>query len=752
MGHSFHLGQEPFPKTTQPLYLTVPETKRLHVPRSPISDPTEDIGLIKSYLENKPQGLRCRKRLSAISRIGTQGKQRSLGIFHLSSNRFKYLLRPRSTPPAPAPSTNVTQGETKRGDCSSKTPKENGTNRTTIDTLLSLPGRRAEKPMMSMPLTGDGVYDEEELSGNLDKAGPKQGYKESPRPQLQRRESGTYDIVKDIPYLAPSMAERFSQQYERTWTHGSQSLLLPDARQKAGQDEHDLPSHKTVLASRAPIIDSVGRRKNATASVTFKVARNTDRNLQEKSSLEESNIGQESFPNTASPCVNSRGRTHELHKLSSSLIMQVDSREFPNTSNVRLPLEVGSPKDLISSVPSCVNHDSRISHIGPHTESFMPSPAPDLPLPPLPKLDSSPNSPLRTSRDMSEERNRNPRNSDPLRINLPLKSPARCKNINPASQDMQLGGFNATDVSQTKKKNQTMHRKSSFEGTSEASTSLPKPAEQAMKSEDLFIWRKIRNQRTHELKKRHLEQSRIKQGTSCQGDDSQRIISNVGEDTDDTIVLPSVSLSNRVDDVSMDSETNVGYYNKWNSSIWAAHGDSHLTQSLASPSSGVQAHIQRAPDAKTPSHYRDHSTQYTIPRSCPPEVRAPPVLPHANQSAREDSDHPKSMHCASCKQRRASGRKSHPPLHVTSEGAESLPSYLRNLEDRLEARLGAFERRTILLEAALLAVINTSANYDPTSSCHAGNRLSGMSGRSDASAPLGTNPEAIPSGGEGIGR
>ena len=756
MGHSFHLGQEPFPKTTQPLYLTIPETRRLHVPRSPISDPTEDTALIKSYLESKPQQLRYRKRLSAISRTVTQSTKRSLGIFHLSSTRFSYLLRPRSLPPpAPAPSTHATEQESRSCGPLSKTPQKTDINRTKVDSSLSAVGFRAGKLKLSMTLNRD-VDNEEEMSEKLDMAGPKRGSSDSLRPQLQGMESGTYDIIQGIPYLTSNTAGRFSQQDERTWTNGSQSLLLSNARQAAEHDEHGLSSHKPTLIPRGPLFGSVRCRDNDKASVTFNVAHNTDGNVHARRSSDELDVAQKNVANTALPTMNDKGQSQELHKLSSSFIMHIDSRELPRRSKARSSLEVRGPRDLSSSIPLCAKVDSSSSHISPYTESFRPSPAPDLPLPPLPERESSPYSLLRNSRDQNQEHNRSPQNSDPLRAILPSKSPARYKKLNSASQQMQPGDLDRDGVSQIRKDHRSMYRNSSFEGTSEASTPPPKLAQQATRIEDPFTWRKLRNQRTQELKKRHLEQSRVQQEKSYQGDDSHSVMSHIGEETDDTIVLPSVDISNRAHDASVDSDTNVEHYNKGNSSVSAAHSKSHLPESLASPNPVRQAPTQKASiteqSSQAQSHYRDHSTQCAIPRSSPSEARAPTVLPPGNQSATENPDHPKSMPCVSCEQRRRSGRNSHSPFHGTSEGLETLPTYLGDLEDRLEARLGAFERRTILLEAALLAVINASANFDPISSCHTVNRLSGMSGRSDASAPIGSKPEAIISGMDGIGR
>ena len=732
MGHSFHIDQEPFPKITQPLYLTVPETRRLHIPRSPISDATEDVALIKSYLENKPQELLYRKRLSAISRAGTQSIKKSLDIFHLSSSRFKYLLRPSSAPPAPAPSTNFTYKETESGDYSSQTPWEIGINRTTIDTPASVPGRGAEKLKLSMPLSGGGDDSGEELSERADLTGPRQGYTDSSRPQLQRMESGTYDIVRDIPYLAPSTVERFPRQYEPIQIRRGQRALPTNVRQEAEHNGHNLQSHRTPLVSKAPILDSVGCRNNATTSVNFDSAHNTDKNLQATSTSEDLNIGQESSITTALPDINNRGQTHELHKLSSSLIMHVDSWELPRTSNIRSPMAMGSPKNPTPSKPSCGNTGSTSPHISPRMEPFILSPAPDLPLPPLPEQGSSLYSLLRNARDPSKEHNKSPASSGPLQFTVPPKSPARYRNTDTASQDMQPSGFNSIRVSPTKKKKLLMNRKTSFEGSSEVSTSFPKPADQALESEDPFIWRKKRNLRTQELKKRHLLQSRIQPKTSCQADKSPSITSKVGEDTDDTIELPSVIISNRAHDTSKNSNTNAGHYNK-----------PYQPENLASSDSEDQAATQRTSSTNMPSHYRDHSTQYAVPGAYLPKAPASLVLPPVIQSAMEASDHPKSVPCASCEQRRSSGRKTHSPLHVTCEGPETLPSCLGDLEDRLEARLGAFERRTVLLEAALLAVINASANYDPTISCRAGKRLSGMSGRSEASAPIGSNSEAI---------
>ena len=145
-------------------------------------------------------------------------------------------------------------------------------------------------------------------------------------------------------------------------------------------------------------------------------------------------------------------------------------------------------------------------------------------------------------------------------------------------------------------------------------------------------------------------------------------------------------------------------------------------------------------DIETLVRYRNHSTQFSPQRRqilvSPPRSPRPPT-PEEGRDRKAKMARPPgtTRSCSICHVAAADA--------LNTEKPDSLAWYLADLESRLESRLKAFERRTVLLEAALLAVINASANLGVDQRSSDIDCSSRINGRSEKFTPLEAKLEAM---------
>ena len=148
----------------------------------------------------------------------------------------------------------------------------------------------------------------------------------------------------------------------------------------------------------------------------------------------------------------------------------------------------------------------------------------------------------------------------------------------------------------------------------------------------------------------------------------------------------------------------------------------------------------RPQDIETIVRYRNRSTQFS------PQKRqilvSPPGSPRP-PSPEEGRDWKEKMAQSSGTRHSCNSCHAAPADALNTEKPDSLAWYLADLESRLESRLKVFERRTVLLEAALLAVINASANLGVDERSSDIDRSSRISGCSEKVTPLEAKLEAM---------
>jgi hypothetical protein len=661
MGHSFHAGQEPFPRATQPFYLSAPETRRRLVPRSPISDPTEGILTIGAFLENSPPHqprLPHRKWMSALPFSSPQGRKRSLDIFHRSSNPLKYLLRSRSEPPVPAPSKTIALQGSRRYNYSTGTTGGGDSPGNSHNSSIVNQGRK------NKPLRMRQERDEETCGNNQNRNF------DAPRsttiisnplvPQHNTLEGDALGIAKEYPHLVSGSSlappSREEKKFSVSTNNGVSRSSNLSPRQRHGSYVYGSSSQYNEAQIIKPSTEfgkDDGRRRNqpkptfATSMYNYTSAltdnqvnqRNWEEPSPEPSIVAPEKNGSEPrrLPRLI-PLSMERSDIHQ-HTEHPLKLLSVDSneREVLREVNPATPVRVHSPERAASV-----------------KEPTIPSPAPTTPLPPLPDRRICPRTIFRRSFSPGRNQIENISSSKKLADTVTTQSPVQMEQDDKARE---------TQKPERTKSKLMVHYKR--QGMHNVPPDL-KPG-RSFVCDDPFEQRRLRTEKTQALKKRHLQQLRVQQEKERLDKEIQRAETDHGEETDDTIVLPSV------DDIKRPQVTTS------NSDKSASHDE---VGSWVITTGGE--HNQGAARTAGVKLQPPHDLCCTV---CANPLRR-----------NRDSTH-------------TENRDSIPVPSNIQTPPKRLSWPLDELESRLETRLAIFERRTVLLEAALLSVINAFANF-----------------------------------------
>ncbi|KAI4147444.1 MAG: hypothetical protein LQ340_005549, partial [Diploschistes diacapsis] len=252
------------------------------------------------------------------------------------------------------------------------------------------------------------------------------------------------------------------------------------------------------------------------------------------------------------------------------------------------------------------------------------------------------------------------------------------------------------------------------------------PGIQESNTDDPFLFRA---QKTGDLKRRDVQQSRVSVGKDSSDGSNKELAPQ--EDSDDNIVvlpsrsesLPKGSTENAaIEPTSQGSEVNAGPDPQPPRSLLTyAPVETILDQKPSPPRAPT-----RPPSLTLRTTYRSHSTQYSPTHGSSGTLdntssRGPSLIvtDHGsnilhNWSVQEPSHQANPRASASTLSLRSA---SPAPVHrsdLRQNGIGTHPSEsvldIHDLEARMEARIAGFEQKTMLLEAALLGVINASAS------------------------------------------
>ena len=365
--------------------------------------------------------------------------------------------------------------------------------------------------------------------------------------------------------------------------------------------------------------------------------------------------------------------------------------------------------------------------------SSSPSPAPTIALPPLPQGHAGRRSSSRRSLSPSQQTTGVTQIPQRPLVTPPLKCPARHTHIGGSGEDIALEPT-ATGLMINNK-------------GQELQQSLKGPGRIAV-WQDRFEQRKIRAERTQALKKRDLEHTRALQQWKERGDEVvYKITRDFADDTDDTIILPSVVSAKSSPASSVEAIASSSQPAGWGN--WTLSTDNDATSSRrTSPVVGSeQEQIPGYPRMRP--RYCNHSTQYS-----PPSIGIPlsPPLSPTIPLFKEPSIQRKGLLCPCCEERRQSKSNSTSAEPSAADAPESFWWYLNDLENRLETRLAMFKRHIILLEAAFLSVTDASSSFGADAIERKGDRPSKMSSRTERSVLLESKLEAMIAGTNGFRR
>lgn len=716
MGHSFHAGQEPFPRATQPLYLSVPETRKRLVPRSPISDPTEGILTIGAFLENSPPHqprLPHRKWMSALPFSSPQGRKRSLDIFHRSSNPLKYLLRPRSEPPVPAPSGTIALQGSRSYNYSTERTGGLDLPRNSYDSSIINQGRK------NKPLRMRQERDEEtsKINHNRNFDAPRSTTIISNLQVSQHNglEGDAFGIAKEYPHLISGSLTTPPSREEKGFTVSSNNGVFRSSdsnpRQRLGPYVYDSPSQYQEAQTMRTYTESGkgdGRRRTqpkptfVTGAYNYTSASTDNQvNLRNWEKLPPE-------PSILSPR-NDRSEPQRLTRITPLSMERNDTSlqtEQPPLQITVLSNERETLREVHPATPVRAYSPERAVSI---KESTIPSPAPTTPLPPLPDRGICPRTTFRRALSPSQDQTEKPSSSENLSHAMRTQSPVRMEQEDQVKE--------AQKPERTKSKLRVHYKRQGMHNI----PGDPKPGESST-CYDPFEQRRLRTEKTQALKKRHLQQLRAQQERERLDKEIQRAETEYSEETDDTIVLPSVEDIKRPQATTSDLDKSASHSGVGN---WVIDAGSEQSQDATQTASiELQPPFEGKASESLPINrlgYRNQSMQYSPSlQTSYKSYQSPFLFPMPPTPPKPKSiSSLQNLGCSVCANPVHRNRDSTLPdnrdfipvqSHIQSS-PKRLSWPLDELESRLETRLAIFERRTVLLEAALLAVIDAFANF-----------------------------------------
>lgn len=718
MGHSFHVGQEPYPDITQPFHFPIAETRRrLHIPQSLRGIPAEGTSLIEALLINKAPDTPHRERMSALSHTGSRGKKRSLDLFHQSSNFLKHLLCPRSDPPSPA-LTRRTAQQIAEDSVSSLMIIANPqigyhyiapavlTKQGKLNHVPNL--KKRHKIIQESTLRTSEIASTRTQRLNL------------PNAQGHSMEGDTFGIAKINPHLvdvcAPRQLSREGMGYSALGGIGHHGPLSQRVKQKAEQEQYGFASSNTGFSSKTPRAGTNNTRPGHAHISTS----NSDCNSQ----LPGLSCELMAIRDSGAACTNSRGHPRKPTRPSSLNMSHGRSAQSARRlllSSPKVPAdEESSSEPLLSAT-----FQAGSKNVGSIPDNVSPSPAPTVPLPPLPQ-GRRPRRVLLGTSHSSRQGTTRVSHIPQMRLGTPPPKPtARTMHIGDPSEDelVKRGANNLTVHSKT----HGLHQQ------------LKRPSLSRVSCEDPFEQRKIRTEKTQALKKRDLQHTRVLQKGQERGDkESYGATSEIARDTEETIILPSIANTNHSQGISEGAFARSSQRDSWGDWTFTTHKEA--APARKDSRFVVLDHEPGSVHSSIRPQYCNHSTQYSPPHKASFRTPLSPPLSPTAPFSKGSNNEKQSIHCPRYEGRRQSKPSSTSANSASIDTPEALPWYLSELESRLGTRLAVLERRTIMLEAALLAVINASA------------RWGGAEARSEGLAPLESKLEAMVTGINGFGR
>ncbi|MCJ1326928.1 hypothetical protein MMC10_003594 [Thelotrema lepadinum] len=348
-----------------------------------------------------------------------------------------------------------------------------------------------------------------------------------------------------------------------------------------------------------------------------------------------------------------------------------------------------------------------------------PKPAPTGPLPPLPEGADATTKPAGLVLQGKSLRDRPSRSNTSLHV-VPPKSPARIRQ--PPCSPLGTG--------QSQKKGTTLgsdlkwpYPPVSQFGSNSAAEPKVCPGIQEADPEDPFL---LRMQKTKDLKRRDLEQNKSAVSNDCNNAGIQSTTATLGhEDSEDIVILPNNHQSTKIS--ASDSATKeLPQKEQLDPGSYLQHGGAVLGFSPVETIfeiEPIEPVIPVRPKSLTMrTTYRSHSTQYSPTRDRGTQssmvyktasqrpslvVTEHTLIDSPNQqegASPQDTAHQSTRFSGSLSQSSlGSGRGGLRP--TTPENSVDI----NDMETRMEARLASVERKNMLLEAALLGVMNASA-------------------------------------------
>lgn len=586
-------------------------------------------------------------------------------------------------------------------------------------------------------LKGDNTRIREPDPRDCDMASAVTGFLNVPNANHYMVEGDTFGMAKEYPHLIDESAQRQpSRGVERQSIirggRGHQSSN-PSAKQRAEQEQFSLTSLDTEFISQRPDAGSDDAR-HANVHIPTTNAHSNSQYL----AVQARPLSRQPTAMEGSGFARMTIRSDPRKLTRPSSYKTSHGRSVQPSKRLLLPLPDGSAKEDVTSdavTPATFQVGGR--EVPSPTDSASPSPAPNIPLPPLPRG----NTPHRSLF-------RGPHSPSPETMGL-FQIPQRRLSTPPpksTAHKMPIG-----DGSEEKAPNRTASKPMVHHKRQGLREPLKIPGKGAAFCEDPFEQRKLRTEKTQALKKRDLESIRaLQQEIERVGKEVYRATSDFVEDTDDTIVLPSVPSTSSSQTRAVAAGASPSQPDDWSDWTFDTHQEAIVPR--------TDLPVYHLEEENTLGHlgmrplYCSHSTQCSpLEKSSSRIPLSPPLSPSVPLFERFTT-HKINLQCLSCERHRQSKHNSAPTNHTAADAPELPSRYLDDLENRLENRLAAFERRTILLEAALLAVINTSVKAATNGVEGRDDGLSGMSGRAEGLAPLESKLEAMIAGINGFGR
>lgn len=466
----------------------------------------------------------------------------------------------------------------------------------------------------------------------------------------------------------------------------------------------DFALHSLPALPATPTSDPLGHKININEANVSTLA--TKSNSTSTASLDGSKVIEDGgrrtgmFETGENVTVSGMDQSREIPHNSSAVTTRKESSEPVANSPVR-ELNASTTEEILLSSAPPFDHQTMKPVPTSINNSGRPSPPPTKPLPPLPATHGSPKTDVDANRGSAPK----PPVSDHIREPpIPPKSPARSKrnslHIPNNEHVVPPVPIIALDI---KALNPLLLKAATMDDALVPRDQSPEQYQTTSVHEESFDWQQSRKQKVQALKKRHLEASR------SQNEDQKDVIpdhtSDSPPDSDDTIILPKVTLPKRKLHGMASPRPQSTHSDRWSHLKEAAYGKTPES-TTALPDPALQpaplrpsATVHSSP-SKTRPQYK-HKTQGSL--YIPP---SPPLSPTSSASDKETAH--RTISNRTSFHRHRSCRRFSTVIEPTTADTEIDTLHLSSSGDegasQLEAALAAEKKRNALLEAALLAM------------------------------------------------